>query len=253
MFKPLAEEIRSTSFVTNRSSIFGMDIEAYATYQQSYTDDVPTLLLERLRGSWHTYLDLGCGDGVLLDALNKRGMFDGKSVFAVDLSETRMQLVKQINPSFTCLVDSADQVQEVQDGAIDVLVSTQVIEHVPSDERMVAEIHRLLKPGGLAYVSTVLKRWYGWYFYRCNGRWVLDPTHVREYTQESQMVDLFKRQGFTILQNKKTPVWRAPADLVLKKILKSAKIANHPFFQWIRKIQIPIPGYSHWEIVCQKI
>ena len=113
-----------------------LDAEQYASHIQFYLDDVPPLLLEYLaKEQWFSCMDLGCGDGALLAALNNRGVFDGKSVHAVDNSPSRMDLVRKINPNIKCIVaDAADTT--LADGSIDMLMSTQVIEHVPSDRDM---------------------------------------------------------------------------------------------------------------------
>jgi 2-polyprenyl-3-methyl-5-hydroxy-6-metoxy-1,4-benzoquinol methylase len=174
-----------------------MDIEAYAKYQQAYTQPVPKLLEDILRNQfWQSLLDLGCGDGALLYQLQKQGFLQGKKVWAVDLSATRMELVKSINPSITCLVRSADQVLEVASGSVDVIVSTQVIEHVPDQATMAEEIARMLALQGQAYISTVFKKWYGWYFYRCQGKWVIDPTHLREYSSDQELIERSRRKRF---------------------------------------------------------
>lgn len=140
---------------------------------QFYTEDVPETLLRCLGDvEWSSFADLGCGEGVILNALDQMGLFSGKSVYAVDQSEERLSRVKQINNDFTCLAADASQTT-IESNSIDLVISTQVIEHVPDDEAMVKEIQRILIPGGTAFVDTIFKKWYGWYFYRCNGKWTM--------------------------------------------------------------------------------
>jgi len=229
-----------------------MNLDQYSTRQQFYTDAVSPMLLQLLdRAPWTSCLDMGCGDGALLNALNNRGYFDGKSVYAVDLSESRIGLVQQINKDFTCLVGDVCATQ-VQDNSIDFLISTQVIEHVENDAEMVREMHRILVPNGIAYLSTVFKKWYGWYFYRCNGKWTLDPTHLREYTGDDQLHGIFQRFGFQILESKKTLDGRPLVDAVLRRIGAGRKVYESRFLKLLRAFTIPIPGYYIWEIVCTK-
>jgi ubiquinone/menaquinone biosynthesis C-methylase UbiE len=38
------------------------------------------------------------------------------------------------------------------------VVSTMVMEHVSDEQVYLAEIHRVLRPGGRAYLTTVFKR-----------------------------------------------------------------------------------------------
>lgn len=229
-----------------------MKLEGYSKRGQFYTGDVPPLLSEFLgQTDWQTCLDLGCGDGALLSALDQRGAFHGKSVYAVDLSETRISEVKKINPDFNCLVADAGNT-DIQDSHIDFLISTQVIEHVSDDHQMVKEMSRLLRDGGLLYLSTVQKKKYGWYFYRCNGKWTLDPTHLREYTEDSQLVDVLQENGFEILVNQKYLDGRPIMDAILRRLHAPRKIYGHRLFKSLRVIRIPIPGYYQWELVCRK-
>ena len=229
-----------------------MDIKEYSKRTQFYTEDVPQLLSRFLDGTpWTNCLDLGCGDGALLYALNKKGSFTGKSVCAVDLSASRLELVRQINSDIVCYPRDVCETQ-IEDGGIDFLISTQVIEHVESDAKMVEEIHRVLAPSGTVYLSTVFKKWYGWYFYRCNGKWTLDPTHVREYTQDNQLLDLFKQSDFDILETKKTLDGRPLLDAALRRMGAGNSIYNNRFLKWFRAFSVPIPGYYIWEIVARK-
>ena len=43
---------------------------------------------------------------------------------------------------------------QIADASVDVVVCSQVYEHVPDAGRMMAEIHRVLKPGGLVYFAA---------------------------------------------------------------------------------------------------
>ena len=83
--------------------------------------------------------------------------------------------------------------------------------------------------------SANKKKWV-WYFYRHQHKWVLDPTHLREYTADSQLTSLIKKHALKIIEQKKTP-------LVYTLALP---------FSFLRKIKIPIWGYYIWELVVQK-
>jgi 2-polyprenyl-3-methyl-5-hydroxy-6-metoxy-1,4-benzoquinol methylase len=128
--------------------------------------------------------DLGCGEGVILNALGSRGLLEGKSVYAVDMTEERVNRANRTYTHIKCLTADVCHTP-IESDSIDLLITTQVIEHVDYDEDLVKEIQRVLAPGGIAYVDTIFKKWYGWYFYRCNGKWTMDPTHVREYGNDA--------------------------------------------------------------------
>ena len=200
-------------------------------------------------------MDLGCGDGTLLYALNKKGYFDGKIIYAIDLSQKRINLVKNIDKGFRCFVNDACNIQNIKDNSIDFLVSTHVVEHVANDEAMIKEISRVLNKNGTVYLATVFKKWYGWFYKRCNGKWTLDYTHQREYTKDNQLFDLLRRYSLEILENKKSLFSLSVTDAVFKKIFRRGTkrdVYKNRFLRFLRSFKVPILGYQEWEIVCQK-
>lgn len=229
-----------------------MNLEKYSQRRQFYSDEVPPLLSGCLESAqWSRLVDLGCGDGSLLYALAERGYLRGKTVYAVDLSQSRIDRVKEMNRDITCIVADACKTN-IDDDSFDLLLSTQVIEHVADDGEMVREMHRILSPGGTVYLSTVFKKRPAWYFYRCNGKWVLDPTHLREYTDDAQLLDILQENGFNVLANKKTLDGRPIIDSILRRLHAPRSIYYNRFFKSLRAMRVPIPGYYQWELVCQK-
>lgn len=232
-----------------------MNIEQYSRVApQYYQEDIPRLLDAYLKSeNFSNILDCGCGDGSLLYALSKREDFGAKKIFAIDLSQKRIELVKKMNANIIATVDSAEEMDTIADQSIDFFISTQVIEHV-DDKKMVMKIAEKVKNGGTIYVSTVFKKWYGWYFYRNHGMWVLDPTHLREYTSEGQLLDLFDKGKFVLLENRRQLQWFPISDFFIKRLgLKDRKLYENRLMQIIRKVKIPIPGYYNWEIVLRRI
>jgi len=228
------------------------DLQEYSKRTHYYVNEIPPLLLEILRNSeWRSCADLGCGDGALIAALHNHGYLKDKVLYAVDASETRIESVKKISPEIRCIVGDACDTQ-LDEGSIDLLISTQVIEHVSSDDDMVNEMRRLLANDGTLFLTTIIKKKYGWYFYRCNGKWTLDPTHVREYNQEHELLDILSSYGFEILVNRKTLESRPLLDAFLRRVHAPRDIYKNMFLKPLRKIRVPIPGYYTWELVCQK-
>ena len=219
---------------------------------QFHVDEIPSMLSAILEDSeWTSLIDSGCGDGSLLHALNERGLLERRAIYAVDVSRERLEIVHRINESLNCVIGSACNAP-LADKSIDIFVSTQVIEHVPDDRAMVREMHRILSDNGIAYLSTVFKKPYGWYFYRNNGRWVLDPTHLREYTKDEELLDILDGEGFEVLENQKTLDGRPLMDAVLRRLGAGRSLYDNRFFRVLRRLRVPIPGYFNWEIACVK-
>jgi len=227
--------------------------EKYSKYHVNfYTGEVRPLLDKYIKSvPWQSFLDVGCGDGALLYAMKTNGYMKDKDVHAVDLSKERIQRAKRVDDKFKCFVDDAESLKTVSSESIDLLVSVNVAEHV-DDVKMIKAIHRVLKNGGVAYLSTTFKKWYGWYFYRSKGKWVLDPTHLREYTDDNQLLGLLVKNGFTVLETTKS-VSSYPIIEIFSRVLRlSGQASKNPLFRLARKVRVPIVGYYKWEIVCQK-
>jgi len=233
----------------------GVDIEDYAKKgPQYYSGEIPLLLKEYLKfKNYSSLLDCGCGDGATLYALKTQSFLENKKVYALDLSKSRIEIIKQIDSRIKAFIDNAETMLNIKDDSIDFFISLQVIEHVMDQTRMLNCIDRVVKKGGIVYLSTVFKKWYGWYFYRNNGRWVLDPTHLREYGKDSELLELIDKEKFEILENKKSLLFFPIIDFFVKRLhIKNRNLYNNKFLRLIRKIKRPIIGYYNWEIVLRK-
>lgn len=82
-------------------------------------------------------LDIGCGEKPYAD------LFDGTKYFGINYGTLN---------SSPDVVGNALNVP-ICDGSVDIIFSTQVIEHVPNPFRMVEECARILKPGGFLILT----------------------------------------------------------------------------------------------------
>ena len=230
-----------------------MNIEEYAEkHKHLYLDIIPNVLADILeKEKWHSFVDLGCGDGSLLNALNNRNFIHNKEVYAVDLSQKRINNVKLINDNFKCIVSDATNVKALENNSIDIVVSTQVIEHV-DDEKMINEFNRVLSKNGIIYLTTVYKKKYAWYFYRnSEGERVLDPTHLREYSNDKELIQFFKKNDLVVELNNKRILRYSLLNFFIKKLKIDRNKALK--FNFLSKfLMIPIPGYYIWELVLKR-
>jgi SAM-dependent methyltransferase len=96
-------------------------------------------------------LDLGCGPGFYATAFRARGA----EVIAVDNDPREVELARQAVPG-ALLADAGDL--PLPDQSVDAVVCSNLLEHTPHPELVIAEIERVLRPGGWAYIS-----WTNWY------------------------------------------------------------------------------------------
>jgi SAM-dependent methyltransferase len=230
------------------------DFDKYAEARPALGDEpspLPSLELE-LRKVHGTFLEIGCGDGLRLKSLNESGLLSVfESVIALDISQVRIARAARAVPSARFAVSSALSVP-MSSASVDFVFSDQVIEHVPDDSAMAREILRVLKPGGTAYVGSVMKRPWAWYIYRVDGNWRLDPTHLREYLSTDEYRSVFTQAGLEVRAVYTLPVSYRSSDLVLR-VLKVAfgwdgdrctELNQHnPVLRLLKRLSIRIPGY----------
>ena len=100
-------------------------------------------------------LDIGCGGGILAEALAHHGA----AVTAIDKAEASLSVAKlhllesQLDISY--LDSTAEEFAEAQPAQFDVVTCLEMLEHVPDPSSVVAACQRLVKPGGLVFFSTI--------------------------------------------------------------------------------------------------
>ncbi len=103
-----------------------------------------------------TLLDVGCGTGIILPELVRR---TGAEIWAVDtfLQEHSLKEMMRLE-GITAHLAAADLLRlPFKDDYFDAVLLISVLEHIKDLETAVAEIHRVLKPGGVAVAGFPTK------------------------------------------------------------------------------------------------
>jgi len=92
-------------------------------------------------------LDVGCGPGLFLIEAKKRGW----EVYGTEFTDKQLVYLKDkgINTLKGKLTNNS-----FEDGLFDVIISSEVIEHINNPVEEMQQFHRLLRKGGVVYITT---------------------------------------------------------------------------------------------------
>jgi len=107
-----------------------------------YVEQIIPLALEELAGR-HIVLDVGCGDGQIARALSAQG----SEVLGIDPTQLHINIARERAGGPTYEVGSATRLP-VADNSQDAVVACLVFEHIDEVDAAIAEVARVLKPGG---------------------------------------------------------------------------------------------------------
>ncbi|CAN0205087.1 unnamed protein product [Phaeothamnion confervicola] len=99
-------------------------------------------------------LDVGCGGGLLSEALARLG----GAVTGIDPAAENIATAKahaRGDPLTRGIIYRVGMVQEMAAARFDLVVSSEVIEHVDSPREFAAALAALVKPGGILFLSTI--------------------------------------------------------------------------------------------------
>jgi SAM-dependent methyltransferase len=214
---------------------------------------MPALLRERAEAAPPRVLaDLGAGEGAILYALDRAGLV-GERIYAVDLSERALAVARDVSDKVVAIVSDVADVRELDDASVDAVTSSQVIEHLPDDRALTAEIARVLRPGGWFYVSSVVRGRRAWWFRRGELGWQIDPTHVREYASEDDFAAALHHPRLELERVQSRPL-RFPLTDPLLRLLPAGRAADayahsRALARARELVQLRVPGYRWVEAV----
>ncbi len=122
-------------------------------------------------------LEVGCGEGRGIDWLLPAVV----SYTAIDKIAPVIETLQQKYPKSKFISGNIPPLSAFADNSFDSVVSFQVIEHIQYDRLFLKEINRVLKPGGIALITTPNKPY----------SLSRNPWHTREYTAQ-ELTDLAK-------------------------------------------------------------
>jgi SAM-dependent methyltransferase len=171
-------------------------------------------------------LDLGCGTGWKAHCLERT---NGNWSVAFDY-DARLLGEARERFSLARLVQGDARELPFPSGAFDWVLAIEVIEHLRRPDAFLAEIARVLRPGGRLLLSTpnrmqYFRPWRPGMFYRgLRGRMVLEPSHVREFDAR-ELAGLLPREL-------RATQWRFVGTLCGRPVRVSIEQVPQPMQRW---------------------
>jgi trans-aconitate methyltransferase len=145
--------------------------------------------LARVYRPGKSILDVGCGHGSLLRDVRRR-FPDAGPLWGTDVSSAALELAREVFPDGRYFqADPQSETLEVEE-PFDLVLSSDVLEHVDEFEAVIAQMESALKPGGAMVISAphAMKYW---------GPCDEAVHHVRRFEQEDLEAAL-RRRGLLV-------------------------------------------------------
>lgn len=123
-------------------------------------------------------LEVGCGSGVMLELMQRLGW----TVEGVDFDDKASRMAR--GRGLDVKTGSLEQ-QNYPDNTFDAITMSHLIEHVPDPRGLVAEVYRVLKPGGKLVVVTPNSASWGHALFGRRWRGLEPPRHLHLFNREA--------------------------------------------------------------------
>ncbi len=118
-------------------------------------------------------LDIGCGMGEF--SRYAKAKYPLLDITGLDFSGYAVDKAKKSDNRMEYIAGDLYKMDMFKDSQFDYAISTEVFEHLTYPEKMIEEVHRILKPGGILVISTPLPKGDGTLY---------SVEHVKEYLPE---------------------------------------------------------------------
>ncbi len=149
-------------------------------------------------------IDVGCGGGILAESL----AIAGANVDAIDLAPQSIEIAQlhlyesNVKVNYECIEIAAKAQQNPE--SYDVLTCMEMLEHVPSPEYIIAECAKLVKPGGMAFFSTLNRNFKSYTLGVFAAEYLLNlvpkGTHdFKKFIRPAELRQILHRNGFEVI------------------------------------------------------
>lgn len=158
-------------------------------------------------------LDLGCGTGANLEILSQYGQGIG-----ADFSETALAFCRK--RALPRLVQGDGMALPIATDSLDLIAAMDSLEHIPRDNAALAEMFRILKPGGTLLVTVPA---FGFLWSEHDEA----LQHLRRYTA-AELADKLRLAGFKLGKTTYVMFFLFFPVLVIRFLQNLTKAGTHP-------------------------
>lgn len=198
----------------------------------------------------HTQIvEVGCGGGIVSEAMAKRGY----DIRAVDLSPSSVAAARahatitQIPNPPEYVVGNAYKLP-FEDKCTDVVIMSDVLEHLTDLPLAIKEVSRILKPGGLFIFDTFNRTWWSWLLGIFGAQLFLGivPSHCHDwvlFVKPRELSKLLAPHGITLHDLSGFGVFMSPLS-ILRFLLSKQQQKPRLFFFHQTSLSVQYFGYA---------
>lgn len=160
--------------------------------------------LANLRGK--KVVDVGCGGGILTEAMALKGaMATGIDLADKSLKVAQLHLLES-GVDVTYEKISTEDFAKREAGQFDVVTCMEMLEHVPDPDAIVAACHKLVKPGGWVFFSTLNRNPKSFVFAIIGAEYILQllPKGTHDYNKfikPSELIQSTRNRGLELVES----------------------------------------------------
>ncbi len=151
-------------------------------------------------------IDIGCGGGILCEAMAQRGAL----VTGIDMGEAPLQVAElhklESNLNIDYQLGTAEEMAQEKPAHYDIVTCLEMLEHVPDPASVIHACADLVKPGGHLYFATINRNPKSFLFAIVGAEYIMQmlPKGTHEYAKFIQPAEMAR--------------WLRDADLELNDI-----------------------------------
>ena len=167
----------------------------------NYYDHIRDDLIPLVSGCPERILDIGCGKGYTARLFKER--FQAKYVAGIEIDPEAAEIARHtIDDVYVINLD--EKPIPFQANTFDLIILADIIEHLREPEKLLSQIHKIIKTEGQVIVCIPnVRNWRILWMLVLKSEWkyenegIMDKTHLRFYTKKSA-TRLFSESGFII-------------------------------------------------------